>query len=153
MGTNENMASEETMTPFFGMDCYEYLDLLKDDDNLSEALLNTRLYVDVINDAGKLDNTEQHSEVMQMPKYGNLDDFNEQCLSTSLTSLADTNSPQTLYSPEFLGFTAQDSPGSGSTDSGIITSSSAPSSPILSPEVVDYADQVKVSEMMEPTRK
>ena len=83
--------------------------MLKDDDNLSDSLLDNRLYVDVINAAGKLGGHEQQNTM----KYDSLEDFNEQCLSASDTSLADANSPPNLYSPEFLGFTGQDSPGSG----------------------------------------
>merc|ERR1711962_1086771 len=115
--TDDSLVNGETMNSFFGMDCYEYLDLLKDDDNLNDALLNNRLYVDVINSAGKLQSNDEQSDMLPMPKYESLEDFNEQCLSASDTSLTDTSSPQTLYSPEFLGFTAQDSPSSGSTDS------------------------------------
>lgn len=141
MAANEKMSVDDSMNSIFPvMDCYEYLDFLKEDHDLTDALMSDKLYVDVINEVNDTANNIPQDDMINLPKFDHLENFSEQCLSASDTSLADQSSPKNLYSPELVNFAAQNSPSSGSTDSGIITGSN-PSSPILSPNTTEYADR------------
>lgn len=143
----------ETIISLFPIKCFTFikflffLDFLKDGNDIADALMNDKLYVDVINETHNNNivnnvNDIPNQDMINLPKFDNLNNFNDQCLSASDNSLGDQNSPQNLYSPDHVNFGAQNSPGSGSTDSGILSNNSNPSSPILSPDPNDYTDQL-----------